>query len=82
MTKNDEEKSSSSGIWSSVKSAAGSIATAIGLSGRSKDEGITDMDVDSMGPVVEDGEEVCEALFQSLLESCPDDEVVVRLEYL
>ena len=85
--KNDEEKPS--GLWSSAagfaKSAVGTVATAFGLSGRSKDEGVTDMDVDSMGTVIEDGgeEELSEVVFQSLLESCPDDEVVVRsVEYL
>ena len=79
MTKNDEEKPS--GIWNTMKSAAGSL---LGLTGRGKEEGptegTTDMDVDSMGPVIEDREEeeLSEVVFQSLLESCPDDQFAVR----
>ena len=61
-----------------MKSAAGTLTTAMGWAGRSKDDGITDMDVDSMGPVNDEGEEMSEVLFQSLLESCTEDEVVVR----
>ena len=82
MTKENEEEKSS-GLWSKVASgvmsAAGSVASAIGLSGRGKDDGIIDVDDDSLGPVVGDGEELSEVLFQSLVESCPDDSVVVRL---
>ena len=73
---NEEEKPS--GFFGTFKSFGSSIASAIGLTGRSQDEGSSDMDLDSMGPVVEDGEEISEVLFQSLLESCTDDEVVVR----
>ena len=79
--KNDEEKSS--GLWSKVASgvmsAAGSVASVIGLSGRGKDDGIIDVDDDSLGSGVGDGEEFSEVLFQSLVESCPDNSVVVRL---
>ena len=81
MTKENEEEKSS-GLWSKVASgvmsAAGSVASAIGLSGRSKDDDIIDVDEDSMGPVTGDGEELSEVIFQSLLDSCPEDSVVVR----
>ena len=73
---NDQEKQS--GILGSLKSFGSSLASAIGLTGRSQDEGSSNMDLDSMGPVVEDEEDISEVLFQSLLESCTDDEVVVR----
>ena len=74
--KNDEEKSS--GLLETLKSIGSSVASAIGFPSRSQDEDTTDMDVDSMGPVIEDGEEISEAVFSSLLENCPDDEIVVR----
>ena len=73
---NDVEKPS--GFFGTFKSFGSSIASAIGLTGRSQDEGSSNMDLDSMGPVVEDEEDISEVLFQSLLESCTDDEVVVR----
>ena len=75
-TKDDEEKPS--GILKSAVGLVKSVATAMGLAGQSKDDGITDMDVDSMGPVNDEGEEMSEVLFQSLLDSCTEDEVVVR----
>ena len=75
-TKDDEEKPS--GLFQSAAGFVKSVATSLGLAGRSKDDGITDMDVDSMGPVNDEGEEMSEVLFQSLLDSCTEDEVVVR----
>ena len=68
----------SSALWSSVKSAAGTVVSALGLSGRSKDDGIIDTDDDSMGPVMEDGEELSDVMFHCQLDSCPEDSVVVR----
>ena len=81
---NDEEKPSGffgslKSIGSSVASVGSSFASVIGLSGRGKDDGIIDVDDDSLGPVVGDGEELPEVIFQSLVESCPDNSVVVRL---
>ena len=61
-----------------MKSAAGTLAATIGWNGQSKDDCVTDMDVDSIGPIIEIGEEISEVLFQSLLDFCPEDEVVVR----
>ena len=52
-TKDDEEKPS--GILQSPAGFGKSAATVVGLAGRSKDDAITD--VDSMGPVNDDGEE-------------------------
>ena len=76
MTNNEEK---SSGFLGSLKSFGSSVASAIvGLSGRSKDDDIIDVDDDSMGPMMEDGEEFSEVMFQSLLDYCPDDSVVVR----
>ena len=81
MAKENEEQKPS-GFWSKVgsgvMSAAGSVVSAIGFSGRSKDDDIIDVDDDSLGPVVGDGEELSEVIFQSLVESCPDNSVVVR----
>ena len=76
MTNNEEK---SSGFLGSLKSFGSSVASAIvGLSGRSKDDDIIDVDDDSMGPGMEDGEEISEVMFQSLLDNCPDESVVVR----
>ena len=71
---NDEEKPS--GFFGTLKSLGSRVVSVV--TGRSNDEGSTDMDLDSMGTVVEDGEEISEVLFQSLTESCTDEEVVVR----
>ena len=68
----------SSGLWSSVKSAAGTVVSALGLSGRSKDDGIIDTNDDSMEPVIEVREELSDVMFHCLLDSCPEDLVVVR----
>ena len=74
---NNEEKSSS--FFGTLKDLGSSVASVIvGLSGRSKDDDIIDVDDDSMGPGMEDGEEISEVMFQSLLDTCPDDSVVVR----
>ena len=73
-TKDDEEKPS--GILQSPAGFGKSAATVVGLAGRSKDDAITD--VDSMGPVNDDREELSEVLFQNLLDSCTEDEVLVR----
>ena len=43
-----------------------------------KDDGIIDTDDDSMEPVIEDGEELSDVMFHCLLDSCPEDSVVVR----
>ena len=76
MTNNEEK---SSGFLGSLKSFGSSVASAIvGLSGRSKDDDIIDVDDDSMGPVMEDGEELSDVMFHCLLDSCPEDLVVVR----
>ena len=73
---NDEEKPS--GLMGFLKSTGSFVVSA--FTGRSKDadEGSTDMDLDSMGTVVQDGEEISEVMFQSLLDNCPDESVVVR----
>ena len=80
MTNNEEKSSSFFGTLKVLGSSAivGVASAIVGLSGRSKDDDIIDVDDDSMGPVMEDGEEISEVMFQSLLDTCSDDSVVVR----
>ena len=80
MTNNEEKSSSFFGTLKVLGSSAivGVASAIVGLSGRSKDDDIIDVDDDSMGPGMEDGEEFSEVMFQSLLDNCPDDSVVVR----
>ena len=77
-TMEDDDEKSSGLLMGLVKSAVDTLAAAVGWNGQSKDDCITDMDVDSMGPIIEIGEELSEVLFQSLLDSCTEDEVLVR----
>ena len=48
--------------------------------GGSPDDTNIDEDLDSTGAVMEEGEEFCETMFQSVIGSCSEEEIVVRLE--
>ena len=80
MVKKDqeEEKPSTSGLFGAVKSVASSAVNLLLGNNKPKEDA---MDVDPADPVepeMEDGEQVAEVQFVSLLESCSEDEIAVR----
>lgn len=74
----EEEKPSTSGLFGAVKSVASSAVNLLLGNTKPKEDA---MDVDPADPVepeMEDGEQVAEVQFVSLLESCSEDEIAVR----